>query len=424
MSSLSKNSPERPKRVLVFSLTHKPFIGGAEIAVEEITKRLPHYEFDMITLRFDKSLPKKEKVGNIQVYRIGFVGRRSLHSRSSITFPLSLNKFLFPVMAFFKAVSLHRRRKYDAIWAIMAAYAGFAALFFKILNPKTPYILTLQEGDPIKHIHRKARFVHPLWRQIFMKANIVQAISSYLGSFARDVGYRKTLEIIPNGVDLTLFSRSCRPFGVEHLKNTLGKKTYLSRQVDGIPPTEDDVFLVTASRLVPKNGVQDIINSLVYLPKNISLLIIGDGFLMGKLKKLVDEKNLEDRVKFLGFIPHEELPNHLCIADIFIRPSLSEGFGNSFIEAMAVRVPVIATPVGGITDFLFDPYKNVEKPSTGLFCLPNNPKSIAYNVRLLLSDKRLRDKISDNAEKMVREKYDWTIIANDMDQRVFKKVML
>ena len=53
------------KRVLIFSLTYHPFIGGAEVALKEITDRLDpsEFEFDMITLRFDSNLPRVEKMG-------------------------------------------------------------------------------------------------------------------------------------------------------------------------------------------------------------------------------------------------------------------------------------------------------------------------------------------------------------------------
>lgn len=422
MNSPLKNNNEKSKRILIFSLTYEPFIGGAEIAVNEITERLPQYEFDMITLRLDSSLPRFEKMGNVSVYRIGLTSRKISKSSGNIKFPLSLNKLFFPLMATWKAMFLHRHRKYNAIWAIMAAYAGFAALFFKIFHPHITYVLTLQEGDPIHHIRRRVRFVHPIWQFIFLKADIVQAISNYLASFARDVGYEKKVEVIPNGVDLTLYTRNHPPHELEHLKNILGKRTHFSGQVGDVS-TQDHVLLITASRLVPKNGVEDIIRSLVYLPKHIFLLIVGDGFLMKRLKIVTEELNLSDRVHFEGSVPHDKLPMYLCVSDIFVRPSLSEGFGNAFIEAMAMRVPVIATSVGGITDFVFDPYRTMNKEPTGIFCAVNNPKSIAYGVRVLLSDKKLKDKIVQNAEKMVKEKYDWNIIANDMDEKIFKKML-
>ena len=124
----------------------------------------------------------------------------------------------------------------------------------------------------------------------------------------------------------------------------------------------------------------------------------------------------EDRVKFLGYIPHNEMPQYLHVSDIFIRPSLSEGMGNSFIEAMASGIPVIATPVGGIIDFLRD-------GETGLFCEVQNPKSIAQKGEKLIKDRESRDYIVKNAQKMVNEKYDWNIIAKDMKDNVFLKVL-
>ncbi|MCG2695311.1 hypothetical protein L6261_04530, partial [Candidatus Parcubacteria bacterium] len=61
------------KKILIFSTVYYPFVGGAEVAIKEITDRIGDIEFDMVTLRFDKNLPKFEKIGNVNVYRIGFV---------------------------------------------------------------------------------------------------------------------------------------------------------------------------------------------------------------------------------------------------------------------------------------------------------------------------------------------------------------
>ena len=60
------------KKVLIFSTAYLPLIGGAEIAVKEITKRLPDWQFDLITAKIKPGLSKFEKIGNINVYRIGF----------------------------------------------------------------------------------------------------------------------------------------------------------------------------------------------------------------------------------------------------------------------------------------------------------------------------------------------------------------
>ena len=93
------------------------------------------------------------------------------------------------------------------------------------------------------------------------------------------------------------------------------------------------------------------------LPENVHFIVLGVGPDEVMLKKLVKHERVESRVQFLGQIEHNEMPLYLKACDIFIRPSRSEGMGNSFIEAMAAGLPVIATQEGGIADFLFD-----EKP--------------------------------------------------------------
>ncbi len=389
------------KRILIFSFVYYPrFIGGAEIAIKEITDRMnaDDFEFDLIALRLDRSLPEKEKIGNVMVHRIGWTGTQEASS-DSLPFYLHLNKYAYPFLAPLKAFSLNRARKYDAIWAMMANYSGFGALFFKLFNMNMPFLLTLQEGDPIEYIKHRVRFISGVFKMIFTRADRIQTISNYLASFAKDMGARSEPTVIPNGVDVAHFTKKYPEAELEALKKHLGK-------------SEGDVFLVTTSRLVVKNAVGDVIEALLHLPENVKFLILGTGYEMERLKKTVNDIGVSGRVKFLGYVPHSEMPKYLKISDIFIRPSVSEGFGNSFIEAMAASLPVIATPVGGIVDFL--KYKE-----TGLFCEVNNPEDIARKVEVYLHDKNLRDEIIDNALKMVKEKYDWNTVSHDMGKRVF-----
>ncbi len=349
------------------------------MAVKEITDRVGDIGFDMITLRLNKKSPKFEKIGNINVYRVGGT------------------KLFFPIIACLKATCLHKKNNYDAIWAIMAAYAGFSALFFKLTHPKIPYLLTLQEGDPIPEIKRKVWFVYPLFKRIFTKADFIQAISNYLADWARDMGAKRPIEVVPNGVDVDKFQ-------IPNSKIQINFK---------LP---NDELLITTSRLVKKNAVDDVIKALQYLPENIKFLILGAGPLENELKFQVSRLKLQDRVEFLGFVEHSEMMKYFEKADIFIRPSLSEGMGNSFVEAMAAGIPVIATSVGGIPDFLKD-------EETGLFCEVNNPRSIAEKVKIYLENNKLREKIIKNAREMVIRNYDWNLIAKNMHEKVFGKLL-
>ena len=371
-------------RILIFSIAYYPYVGGAEVAVKEITDRLSSLDWDMITLNLDKKSPDFEKIGNINVYRIGG------------------SKFLFPINACIKAAKLHKKNNYDLTWSIMANRAGFAALFFKLFHPKIKFLLTLQEGDPLDYPKKRMGvfyfFLKSFFKAIFTRANYIQAISNYLAEWAKNMGAKCPIEVIPNGADTNLFKK------IENIDKVRSK----------LEAPLNYIWLITTSRLVEKNGVEDIIKALQYLDKNYKLHILGTGPLEEKLKKITKNLKLENRVKFLGQKDLKDIPEFINISKIFIRPSLSEGMGNSFIEAMATGVPVIGTRVGGIPDFLHE-------GKTGLFCEVNNPESIAKKVMEYMNDPERTDKIIENAQKMVKENYDWNLIADKM-KNIFEKM--
>ena len=377
------------------------------MAVKEITDRLKpnDFEFHLITLRLDKSLPREEKIGNVFVHRIGFVGTVK-ESADSLKFPLHYNKYLYPFLAAWKGLQLSKKNSFSLNWAIMANYSGFGALFFKLLKPKIPFLLTLQEGDPIEYITRESFkvgtgsfkipvrfFIYPLFKMIFKKADALQAISHYLADFGKSMGFRGEPRVVPNGVDTRLFTKELTKEERKNTREALGLK-------------ESDIALVTTSRLVIKNGVGDVIKALPLLPENVKFVIFGEGYMKEELEKLAADLKVSHRTIFKGFITHNDMPKYLKACDIFTRPSLSEGFGNSFIEAMACKLPVIATPVGGIVDFLKD-------GKTGYFCQPNDPDSIVVAINRYVDD-HYKNRIIEDAYKMALEKYDWDKIVPQM----------
>ncbi len=408
------------KKILIFSTAYFPLVGGAEVAIREITDRIgdefsaeggPVFGWDMITLRFDSRLPKFEKVGNVNVHRIGFT-KENPSNEDLVKFPMYFAKVFYPCFSFLKAVKLHRKNKYDALWSMMS-YAGFPAVFFKLFYKRNiPFLLTLQEGDSIAHItgRWRIRVVYPFLKMVFTKADFIQAISSYLGKWARDMGFKGPLEIIPNGVDTKRFAREYPEEELNELKNKLGKKN-------------GDKFLITTSRLVKKNAVDDVIKSLKYLPENVKFIVLGEGPDLETLKKLAEDEGVAGRVNFLGLVDHKEIPKYLKISDILVRPSLSEGMGNSFIEAMAAALPVIATQEGGIADFLFDRERNPDKEPTGWVVNPRDPKGIAEAVKKILDNPEQTAKTVANAKKLALEKYDWDLIAKNMREKVFGKII-
>lgn len=370
-------------RILIFSLAYYPrLVGGAEVAVKEITDRIDPGDviFDMVTIN-SGGVPAFEKIGNANVYRVG-----------SKVGPWS--KLLFPFTAYLKAKRLHRQNRYDATWSIMANRAGFAALFFKWANPRVPFVLTLQEGDPLEYAKQRAGIVAPLLKYIFRKADRITAISTFLADWAKDMGAKCPIEVVPNGID---YEKLSQPIDSNKRVNIRGELGF----------NGDDVVLVTASRLVKKNAVDVIVDSLAQLDSNYKLLILGAGEEQENLESRISDLKLGSRVVFKGYVSHDELPAYLKSSEIFIRPSRSEGLGNSFLEAMAAGIPVIGTFVGGIKDFLKD-------GETGLVCEVDNPHSIAQKVTKLSRDKESREFIVKNAREMVKEKYQWPDISHRM----------
>lgn len=374
------------KKVLIFSTAYYPFVGGAEVAVKEITDRLSGIEFHMVTARMDKRLPQQEKIGNVTVFRAG------------MGYPM-IDKVFFAFFGQYLASKLNKQNNYNCIWAIMASYAGLAASKFKKNKPDIPFLLTLQEGDSQEHIQQKTKYIKKQFGNIFKRADRIQCISNYLADWAKRMGAQCPIEVIPNGVDLKVFSQTFTSANLKKLEQELDKQP-------------EDKFLIHTGRLTHKNGLEYLIKSLTYLSEDVKLLLIGDGEDKSILEKIIQERGLENRVKFISFLKQGELVKYLKVSDIFIRPSLSEGLGNSFLEAMVAKIPVIATPVGGIPDFLID-------KETGLFCQVEDPESIAEKVKFFFGNSDFKDRIVKQAYKMVTKKYDWDIIAKEMEEKFF-----
>ena len=400
------------KKILIFSLAYYPkFIGGDGVAIKEITDRIDpsDIEFHMVTLRFDSTLPKLEKIGNVTIHRIGFA-RPNPTMADLKKFPLHLNKFIFQFTGAFKAMSLHRKEHFDGIWAMMAHSAGVPAAIFNICYPKVGYALTLQEGDPIPAIEKTVRPLWPLFTRAFTHADVIQVISSFLSDWARARGFKGPVEFIPNGASLPAVD-NYSDAEIKALKEKYGKK-------------EGDIYIVTVSRLVEKNAVDDIIRALPLLPQNIKALIVGGGPDEEMLKKLSRDLGVLDRIHFTGQVDRKETAQCRMISDIFARPSRSEGMGNSFASAMASRIPIIATQEGGLVDFIFDAKRNPDKEATAWVVDRDRPDQIAEAVKDILARPEQVRKVVATAYKLVSENYNWDFIARDMRTRVFEVIFV
>ncbi len=388
---ISKNN------IAVFSFAYEPFVGGAEIAIKEIIRQVPVFNFTIFTAKFDQGSLAVDSRNNSEIRRLG----RGTNRRYGILF----KKIGYIFRAWQAAENLHAQKRFDLIWAVMASYGGIAALLFKMNHLNVPMLLTLQEGDYERHLRfGKFGLVASFGKLMIGSADYIQVISGFLRDFSLMQGAQVPVEIVPNGVDIDLFSTSYRPDEIKTLREYLGIK--------------DEYVAITTSRLVKKNGVDILIRAVAEFKErrpNIKCLVIGDGPERRKLELKAKSLKLEANVLFLGHISQNDLPLYFAISDMFVRPSRSEGLGSSFLEAMAAGTPIIGTPVGGIVDFLKD-------GETGYVADPENSKSVAYKMHEILDDPKKSARIIRSAQELVRRNYSWNTVGKMM-RNIFDKLI-
>ena len=389
------------KKILIFSLAYYPsYVSGAEAAVKEITDRISEeeYEFHLITHLFEKNAPRMEKIGRVTVHRVGLGNAY-------------LSKILFVPLAALKARVLHTKLKFSGMWAMMT-YMLMPLVLARFIGVKVPYALTLQDGDSYEKVFGRW-FIKPALPLIdagFKHAKIIQVISEYLGSWPAKRGYHGQVVLIRNGANPKNFEQFYSAEELFKIRQELGKQ-------------ESDFYLFIAARLVYQKGIDAIIRALLLLPSEVKLLIAGGGSEEEMLKNLVGELKLQDRVIFLGALERDDVPKYrnTIVVDAFVHPSRSEGLGNSVLSAMAGRLPVIASQVGGLADFIFDEEKNPERPATAWAVLPDAPEQIAAAVNDIRSNPEKVTRLTSNARQMVEREYHWDQIAEQMREKVFFK---
>ena len=153
-------------------------------------------------------------------------------------------------------------------------------------------------------------------------------------------------------------------------------------------------------RLSEEKGVLNFVKAIPEIlkeRKEIKFMVGGDGLLRDKIEKYLNENNLDDKVKLVGWIPHNELPDYLNKLKLIILPSYTEGLPGTMLEAMACSTPVLATSVGAIPDVIKD-------GETGFLMENNSPGCIARNIIKVLESPNL-DKIIEDAQKLIKDKY-------------------
>lgn len=205
------------------------------------------------------------------------------------------------------------------------------------------------------------------------------------------------VRIIPMGIETGAFRPAAKKTGA------LGKDGRLG--------------IVSVGRLIPLKGQEYLIGALPAIREQIpgaTLTLVGDGPEKASLIDSARRCGVSSAVRFVGEVPHERIATILRDHDIFVLPSIvlpsgeTEGLGTVLLEAMAARLPVIGSEVGGIPDIIAD-------GRNGLLVPPRSPGAIARAVVKIATDGALRERLTAAARRDVDERFSWEGIAKQFD---------
>lgn len=148
-----------------------------------------------------------------------------------------------------------------------------------------------------------------------------------------------------------------------------------ARAALGLPPSPR--YLLTICRLVVWKRVDSILEALAKLPSDVHLLVAGDGDMMAEWKALAARLGVAERVKFLGNVPHAQIPLYIRAADVFVLNSEYEGLSHTLLEVMNLGTPIVASNVCGNPEVIVDGVN-------GLTVDPRQPETLRAAIQRLL----------------------------------------
>lgn len=239
--------------------------------------------------------------------------------------------------------------------------------------------------DPVRMRHRamKKRLAFALWeRRVCESAAVLVALTEDEAATYRALGLKGRVEVIPNGVSLP---GDPPPMGVLH-----------ERLLD---LRDDDVVVLFLGRLHPTKGVDIAVEAFLRLDEpNARLVVAGpDEFALREgLERRVREAGA--RVQFLGSVSGELKSALLHRADIFVLPTVSEGFSIAILEALAHGCPVLTTEGAH--------FREIEREGAGLV-LPRTASAFAEGIRGLVRDSGRRLAMGETARRLIADRYTW-----------------
>ena len=362
-------------RILFLNYEFPPIGGGGANANAYLFQHYannPNLVVDCVTSTLDKQDQVESFAENITLHRLA-VGKRDLH------FWTQREVLVWLWQARRKVRELVSQHDYDVCHAFFGFPSGLVAWWYR---DQFPYVVSLRGSDVPGFNPRFAFqyfFLKPLFRHIWQRSFSVVANSQGLKVLANKFMPELSIGVIPNGIDTQEFKPAVA--------------------VARVPQR-----ILCVSRLVERKGVQHLIGAMPAIVASfpdVSLQVVGEGNLSDELTAQCKSLGVHEHVEFLGYVPHDNLPELYQKAELFVQPSFYEGMSNTVLEAMASGLPIIATGEGGREELLKD---------NATITQYNDPASLAESVKSILSNKQIL-KTMGQESRQIAEQYSWETVA-------------
>lgn len=363
-------------KVLQTPVRFYPFIGGVEKYVYYICRELVKYDncnVKVICANEPKSIAE-ERYDDIDIKRLAYTGKIA---NTNVT--LSLPFVLFSED--FDIIHTHVPTPWSSDWSNIISRIRNKPLVVTYHND----IIGEGFADTVAHFYNGTTL-----KLLLNKADkIIITQDDYINS-PHLQNYKNKIVTIPNGVDTSLFQPN---------KN--------SRKTNQI------FFLSVLDKFHKYKGLDYLIDALVEVKKRIpdvKLVVGGKGELLEFYKSKVEKLNLNDNVEFKGFLTDDEVIRCYQESELFVLPSISslqEGFGIVVLEALSCETPVISTDIVGVSD-------DVTRTGSGIIIPPKDVEKLEESIIEILTDKNLKKSMGKNGRELVKEKYEWSKIAESI----------
>ena len=325
--------------------------GGAERVISELANYFSknNVEVHLILLASTQDFYKVNEL--VKVHRLGFVNNGKI------------GKFISEIKVYFKLRKLLKKNKPDAVLSFMDKYNVFTLLASIFLNLK---IFVSDRSNP----NLELSWLLYIFKKItYINASGIVAQTSLSKKVVFDLTKNENIKIIPNPV----------------------------KKINEFPEIKREKIILNMGRLVPEKGQKYLLEIFSMLNnQDYKLVILGDGPLRKNLEAKIVELGLEGRVSMPGAV--HNVDEWLAKASIFALSSISEGFPNVLVEAMAAGVPCVSFDCdAGPRDIIQDGYN-------GFLVENGDLDKFVDRINILLNDPEKVKKISFNAKK-IRQKY-------------------